>query len=279
MLLIALTINTNAQIPNSGFETWNSFGNYMEPVGWATTNPASAGSFYAVTRSTDHYPATVGDFSVRIENNIALLGDYSGMGIIMPETLDAPHPRFPITGHPTSLTGYYKFAPQGGDTMAISIQLYYNGSNVSWGIFSTTIAAASWTSFNIPLSGYSIADSAHISISPWYANGPYYVPHGNSVMYVDNLNFDNLIFSVSDESYNNAFSLYPNPASDKVIVDFGNKNINTPIVNIYNVIGDLVKSEKFQKNQVNVSDLENGVYIFEIISNGLKERQKLIIKR
>ncbi len=70
--LIALAMETNAQIPNSGFENWTTTGSYQEPTGWATMNPASAGPFYSCTISTDHYPVSVGNYSMRLESNTSL---------------------------------------------------------------------------------------------------------------------------------------------------------------------------------------------------------------
>jgi hypothetical protein len=75
-----------ADIPNPGFEDWTDMTTYMTPNGWATTNGIS-GSFFAATRDTDHYPADAGSYSVRLENNPAGLVDYSGLGIVMPDTL------------------------------------------------------------------------------------------------------------------------------------------------------------------------------------------------
>jgi len=284
-VLIAMVITTNAQITNSGFENWTTVGSYEDLTGWATFNNASTGSFYSCTKSTDHYPASVGSYSVRLENNTALIGDYSGLGVIFLGDQIGNSGPFPITGHPTSLTGYYKYAPLNGDTMYIKITLYSGGSGnmVSSGLF-TTASASSWTSFSIPLSTYTSADSGMISISAYYANGfpPQYFPHGNSVLYVDNLNFDNLINSVAEQiSENYTFSLYPNPASDIITFNIDNTNNADLTFNIYNIIGTLVKSEKLKQDngQINIGYLNSGIYFVEIKSKEWAGKQKLIIQR
>jgi hypothetical protein len=210
LLICTVSFTANAQITNSGFENWTTASHYEDPTGWATANSYSTGPFYPVTKATDHYPAAVGDYSVRIENNSAYPNDI-GRGIIMSGTFaGAGGAAFSVTGHPTSLTGYYKFAPLNGDTMFINIHLFKNGSDVTYGIFTSTASASSWTPFNISLSqSYISADSGSIIIAAYNANGPNNVPHGNSILYVDNLNFDNLITSVT---YRNSRS--PNPVSD-----------------------------------------------------------------
>ncbi len=75
--------------------------------------------------------------------------------------------------------------------------------------------------------------------------------------------------------------VYPNPASD--IVTFNINNANTDIVelNIYTVMGLLVRSEILKQNhmQINIGDLCNGVYMVTIKSKDLSENQRLIIQR
>jgi hypothetical protein len=209
-VLIAMTIKANAQIPNGGFENWTATGGYEDPTFWGGTNSYSTGPFYAVTKSTEHYPAAIGNYSVRLENSIALSPDYSGRGALFTGP-PPPGPNFPIAGHPTSLTGYYKFAPLNNDTMFISVQLFKNGLLVAVGESTSTASASSWTPFTIPIQSYASADSGSIILAAYNAKGFNYLPHGNSVVYVDNLNFDNLITSVI---YRN--SKRPGPASNIV---------------------------------------------------------------
>jgi hypothetical protein len=280
-------ITSVAQIPNNGFELWTSFGSYSNPdSGWVTNNSYSAGTYYPVTKSTDHYPASVGSFSVRMENNISFPGTtaekYGYTATALYPGYNGPF--FPIIGHPNSLCGYYKFAPQNNDTMTIMAALYYNGAIVSTAVLNSTTTATDWTSFNIPFPAYSIADSAQIGLCAYYdvfgifPSGPY----GNSVLYVDNISFDNLISSVSESpSKNNGVNFYPNPASNVVSLNFTNTQNEDIGINIYSILGVLVRSEILKQNnkQINVSDLSNGVYMVIIKSKDLTETKKLIIQR
>ncbi len=279
---------SQAQIPNNGFENWFTVGNYMEPQGYATTNSFATTTFYPVTRSTDHYPLSVGNYSIRIENNISLLPNADALGLILQNSANSvfngPGPAFPISGHPTSFHGYYKYIPQNGDTMRIQIQFYSSGSNVSWGGFSTTTAAPNWTPFSISMQGYSTADSASILISPYNCNGapPQYVPYGNSVLYVDNLSFDSLITSVNAYTSKEAtFKLYPNPATDIISIDAFDSNENIFILKIYNFMGEIVRSELFLNGhpKMDISDLNNGMYTIELMSTKGADRQTLVIQR
>ncbi len=75
--------------------------------------------------------------------------------------------------------------------------------------------------------------------------------------------------------------IYPNPASDIVILSISSNSNSDITMNIYNVMGALVKSEMLKQNhqQINIGDLCNGIYMVEIISNVFIEKQKLIIQR
>ena len=76
-------------------------------------------------------------------------------------------------------------------------------------------------------------------------------------------------------------SLYPNPASDIVTLKIDNSNNTELTLNIYNLMGELVKSEMLKQNQqqINIGDLSSGVYMVTIKSKDFTENQKLIIQR
>lgn len=281
-VLIAMTITANAQIPNSGFESWTTGSSYQDPIGWATMNMACTGPFYSCTKSTDHYPLSVGDFSVRIENNTSL-GQYTGgWGMIVTDTFAYPfQPSFSITGHPTSLCGYYKYLPQNNDTAWV-VAVLFHGDSVLFTRQIKGIPTSTWSSFNIPFPPYTEADSATILFSAYYPTGPTDGPNGNSVLYVDNLSFNSLISSVPENTIkNNLFILYPNPASDIVTLNI-DKFVDAELtLSIYNIIGELISSELLHQNQqqINIRDLSNGIYMVEVKSKEWSEKQKLIIQR
>lgn len=270
-VLIALTIKANAQIPNSGFENWPLSSN-----GWPVGNPI---------QSSEVYPDGVGNYSLKLVNNAGGT-DYSDYGFCV--TFPYPGswaPSFPITGKPNSFTGYYKFSSINNDTAVIAAVLYLNGDTVSSAFLRVSTSTTTWSSFNIPFNPYTSADSASVGFSAynWYF-GQIGVPtmQGNSELYIDNLSFDNLITSISDQNYQKtALMLFPNPATDIVTWNVDDMNDINFTLRIYNVFGALVKSEILKQNspQINVGDLSNGMYMVEIHSKEWKGKQQLIIQR
>ena len=289
-VLIAMTITSNAQIPNGGFEAWVNYVDsgdcntphfvYQTPDMWKGSLGTNCLLYlYSIEKNNESYPAGTGQFSMKIQTDTA--DDVRGLAAIATGNQSPMAPAFPITGHPTSLTGYYKFLPLNGDTMNIVIVLFQSGAMVAGGTLTGTATISNWTSFNVPISAYTTADSALIFLASFNLTGGT-LPHGNSALYIDNLNFDNLITSVSEQtSENTTFSLYPNPASDIVTLNIGNTNNADLTLNIYNVIGTLVKSEMMKQNQqqINIGDLSNGIYMVTIKSKDLTVNHRLIIQR
>jgi hypothetical protein len=268
-VLIAMLIKTNAQIPNYGFENWTTVGSYQNPTGWATVNSLSTGSFHSCTRSTDHTPVNVGNYSLRIQSDTAFLTNFSGLGIVMSGTqlLSGPRPSFAISGHPISLTGYYKFIPQKNDTMFIQVQLYHSGIMVMSKKFTSTVAATAWTPFNLLFYSYMNADSGNILLAAYNADNtpPQFLPHGNSVLYVDNLNFDNFINSVDEKSAKDILiDMYPNPVTDHLDIE----TFQDALISIFGIQGQLFiqRDIKPGKTDLDFSDFAKGQYVVKLIT-------------
>lgn len=86
---------------------------------------------------------------------------------------------------------------------------------------------------------------------------------------------------LSENIANNSFNFYPNPASNIINLDIEYLKDNNFTLNIYNIMGLLVKSKTIAKNQkqINVGDLNNGIYLLEIKANDWTKSQKLIIRK
>lgn len=277
-VLLALAMTINAQIPNAGFETWTTFGSYEEPDGWATMNPACAGPFYSCTKSADHYE---GNYSIRLENNTSLTQYTGGYGMAITDTMAYPfQPAFAVTGQPNTLSGYYKYTSLNNDTMFIRIVSFKNSIMLGYNTFKTGTSTTNWTGFDLPLT-YPAADSATIYFSAFSPSSQVDGPNGNSVLYVDDLRLQNV--AVNDRVRalkNTVFNLSPNPASRLVTVDMADLGRRDLAVNIYHLTGRLIRTAALGPNrqQMDISDLANGVYLVEIKGKEWTGKQKLLIQ-
>ena len=105
------------------------------------------------------------------------------------------------------------------------------------------------------------------------------ITDGNSCSLIDSaaVSFPNSI----KETKSATIAIYPNPASDIVSLNISNINNTDLTLNIYNMAGELVRSEILRQNQqqINIEEISNGIYMVEIKSKGWSEKQKLIIQR
>ncbi len=87
--------------------------------------------------------------------------------------------------------------------------------------------------------------------------------------------------NINKEINSSLITIYPNPANDVITFNFNANSNEILILNIYTVMGSLVKTEILKQNQqeINISDLNNGIYILEIKSDKFTGKQKLIIQR
>ena len=94
-------------------------------------------------------------------------------------------------------------------------------------------------------------------------------------------NYDGYITKYSTESSildenpkNNSFSVFPNPVQDIATLNCNFQNSDNLKLTITNLVGEKVKEILFinsANNQVNLTDLSSGVYIFTISGNGFSE--------
>ena len=83
-------------------------------------------------------------------------------------------------------------------------------------------------------------------------------------------NLNNLNDSVTE--------IYPNPASDNLFFKLKSQiTINNPIfVDIYDIAGKKIISKKITSNNLNISNLENGVYVLFMSIDSTKYTKKFV---
>ena len=115
-------------------------------------------------------------------------------------------------------------------------------------------------------------------------------PFGGSVgyYYLDDVSLsrDSIIglqLTSLNENITEAINIYPNPASNKVYLEF--RNVNTKIENlsIINVYGQHLKKitiDNLNKQEINIDDLNNGFYLFQFMhKDKIVSKNRIIIQR
>ena len=87
------------------------------------------------------------------------------------------------------------------------------------------------------------------------------------------------VVGINDMKNNGLLKIFPNPANDKLIVNV-NKNGNSNIV-ITDILGKKIKHIKTTELQIeiNISDLQSGVYFIRLTQENVNSVQKIVIRR
>ena len=99
----------------------------------------------------------------------------------------------------------------------------------------------------------------------------------DSVYYPDYSSLCDLISGFKELRINNkSLEIFPNPANRQVTI-FCKDGTTIEEVIIYNITGQIVHQEKPVNNIIDISELQPGMYIIEVISGERKIRKKLMI--
>jgi hypothetical protein len=304
-LFLALNSFGQSQLENSYFAAWEDMeavagtpaGVYQEPVGstWATSNEASM-YFLAepsVKKTTDAY---MGEYAALIQT--IRLGTTNGSGTLFTGKfkLDVLNPLnstqfgIPFTNRPVYLKGFYKYLPIANDSCRIASYL------TKWNSIShrrDTIAAASisreqsmlqvstYTEFDIFYHYYS--SNAPDSITVIFASsadGANYNASVGTKLYIDEIGLEYFPMSTEKTDKNSVLAVFPNPASDYLIIESGN-GVKTVQLKIYNSTGSLMKNKLLNstKEELLISDLPAGMYFYSVSkSDGKIESGKFYIE-
>ncbi|MBE9484377.1 MAG: T9SS type A sorting domain-containing protein [Bacteroidetes bacterium] len=85
------------------------------------------------------------------------------------------------------------------------------------------------------------------------------------------------LVGIADINLESEFSIYPNPADKNLFISSENGMIIDE-VRIYNQIGQEVLHENQNTNKLDISMLQQGMYVVVLVSNNLNIRKKLIIR-
>jgi len=83
------------------------------------------------------------------------------------------------------------------------------------------------------------------------------------------------LLSTKDNVFFKGFKIYPNPTTNHFFIT---NNTVLSSVKIINLTGQLVKKTNHNLNEIDVSDLSNGLYFIELTSNKQKGVKRLVIQ-
>jgi hypothetical protein len=233
-----------AQILNGGFEQWT--GN--TPDNWLTDNALSL--YTPITQSNSKHS---GSYSVKGQ-----VVDYQSIPISPILTAGAGGNGFSVSQKYLSLTGYYEFAPVGGDELVITVLMYNSSTLIGGGSLDIQNAAASFTSFALGIEYYDqilIPDNIMITVVIGNSGDI----HLNTEFKLDDISLSMTPTSV--ETVNGTLPSstmlnqnYPNPFNPSTIIGFSLPRSSEVSLTIYDVSGKVVD------NLINRQDMAAGYH-------------------
>lgn len=296
-LILSMSAFGQQQLPNGSFENWS--GDTLNPDSWFTLNSITQNyPTYGTTRTTDAYDGTYALKLVSGKVDATPFGfpmiDTTAVAAIGEFTPQGPQYGTPFTGRPQKLSFYYKYSPGTYpvgivDTGQVLVKLRSQDSNIGEGVMKFYgNAVTQYTYAEIPITYWSqstpdtlVIDIASSVTGFSQCDVCHFANQIGSELIIDKMEF---VYSSGINNLkgdNNFITIYPNPTSGKITLEINNTNHSDLTINIYNVTGNLVKSEMLKQNtrQINIGDLSNGVYIVTIKSRDWTENQRLIIQR
>ncbi len=274
MLVMLLTINSVAQVPNGDFEQWTN----GIPNGWWTNN---IGVVTVEQTSDGHKGSAAKGTVVKVLSNILppllVSGTFGYSG-------------FAVSERYLTLSGYYKLIPIGDDNLSVVASFNKNGTAIAVGGLQF-YAASTYTYFSIPMFYLNdeTPDTCIISITIADNNGP--VNEG-SVFYIDDLSLSTTATSVNDNRQPLTFELnqnYPNPFNPSTIITFQIPFEEMVTLNIYNSLGQNIKTliSDFRnagnykiawngKNNFGI-DVPSGIYFYRLQAGNFEVSKKMIL--
>lgn len=214
--LLLLSIPVLSQIPNGGFETWNTVGAYEDPDGWSTMNALTYPSGNVLSCAEGNPGAVGASFAKVTTHNIPGLSVVAG--VIFAGT--NAHPGFPYDQRPATLNGQWQFYMQGGDVgyMTVTLSKWNPGTSqqepVGVGYTYMSGVMPAWQPFSIPITYASALDpdTAYIQIISSLGGAT-----DGSTLWVDDLQFGAAL-GVVEQPAVPELQLQQSPACDQLTI-------------------------------------------------------------
>lgn len=293
LLLINGSVNVEAQTDslfNLNFSDFY-FGGLDRLWGWGNSEGCAVGEPPAIIYNThlEYFP-NFNDYALRMQTISDTQGDAipsfafsSSVWFGTPNyrgcNREFIHTGHPYTHRPDALRGWYilKNDSIANDRASVAIILKkYNPitqtpDTIGYGrtLLPPTLTDSIFEAFECPVHFYSndFPDSATIIIT----STDEFAPASGGVLFIDSLAFGHTTSLQKNLGNNNDdhITLFPNPATDVLNIRLTKFAINsttnhTMEVNIINTQGQLLRSQRVNGTQINISDLPKGVYLIKI---------------
>ncbi len=277
-LLIFISVKAQ-QIPNGGFENWDTKAGFNTPTGWSSLDD----EFFAqtgiatVTKETD---AKSGSFSAKVKVAGTSATGLAGMLAIGSDDVDFTGISF--KGRPTSFSGWTKYKTMGGDTAAIYAMFSkYNTATdeldmIGFGFTSLAGTQTSFGQFNIPIMWFTgdAPDSLQLMVIVGNLSSGDPIGTVGSYIMLDDLTFGSSS-GINESIITENINIFPNPAYERVEIFLSN-DLSGADIRITDLNGKIVYIGK--QTSIDLNNFNKGLYFVNISHQEYSETRKLFIE-
>lgn len=286
--VVALSVTSIAQIPNSGFESWTTSGTYTNPTSWGTMNNTTA--TYSIYTASAGTPGSPGTSYLKLTSKTVGTGVVNGIAVsgVLDSISMKAKSGFAFNMQPVSLTGKWQHMIYGSSQGSVKAVLtkWNMGLNKrdTIAIASQALAgmAMSWTNFTINftyLNGQ-IPDSCIIDLRASGSN-----PTNNDYLWVDNLAFNGSVTGIENkEPFLNNLVVFPNPSSETININLNLKSAQKVSIELTDITGKLILTKDVgiiqgeSTHTLNLNNISKGSYLVSVISEKGTEVRKIVIE-
>jgi hypothetical protein len=194
----------------------------------------------------------------------------------------------PFTSTPSDMKGYYQYSPQSGDSCQIAIVLTKTNTStqkpdtVAYSLFQSNATVSTWKLFDLPLTYWIMEAPDSMNVTIMSSTGKQTTK--GSIMYVDSVYIDGNVLATGIENIGNGgnVNLYPNPTSKIVNIQLNNEITGEATLNIYNSLGELVRTEAVNPQNspyaIDITGFQKGFYYVNISNDKCHIIKKLLIE-
>jgi len=254
--LLVSCLTTTAQVPNPGFENWDSLSfvdnqRIYDPMDWISTNGemVSIGKSQPISISTD---AHTGGYAARL---VSMIDDGEMQNAILASA------KFPLTGRIKYFDAWYKYNPVNTDSFRVYIGLFKNGQHYGSAYFIAGEPKTEYTKIHWELSypdNVPAPDSAQFLI---YAS--IYNDSEGSELLIDDMSVGYQATGTDEVESLPQVTAYPNPANDQITF-LGYHPPKRTLFTVHNNKGAIVKQGSLDGTSLQVGDLAPGIYFVQL---------------
>lgn len=266
-----------AQIPNGGFETWNTVGTYQDPAQWITFNALTslAGAQPSCAQGS---PGAVGSYYATVTTRNTAFGMIQG--IMTLGDANSGSTGFAYSSRPAALTGKWQYGIQPTDSGFVAIYLTkwntvtQHSDSVGGGAATAIGTLSGWQNLNVPIQYFNAMnpDTAYIIVASSLNS-----PVEGSFIKIDDLGFG-AASAIGELDQVSGLRIFPSLATDEV-----NVTADSPIADlmVMDLTGRSVLEQAVgaQQASVDVADLSTGRYFLQVRMVDGKRQVRSFVKR